>query len=146
MPQPDHVVTRRGRSRPTPGLPLMLALGTVLLLSGATPALGQLGYTGTPPAASPQDVYVGDPYVSPYVASSPGVAPPAGEAVRSAGLRPSGTAAAVSVTDAALSDPPPDVVEGDGSVVTGWDVVAITALGLTAVAGLSASAGRLRFR
>jgi hypothetical protein len=134
------------RSRRTRRPLLLFALGTLLLLSGARPALGQLGYTGVPAASPPPDVYVGDPYVGPYVVASPGVAPPAGADVRSPGPAPSAAPAALSVSDAALTDRPPDMVKGDRRLVTGWDVASIAALGLIAVAGLSASAGRLRSR
>lgn len=148
MSRPDNAVARRARSsRARRSLSLLLfVLGTVVLLSAATPAMAQVGYAGVPSAPPPSDVYVGDAYVSPYAGGSTGVAAPRGVGDRSPGAPASGAAAAVSVRDPALTDRPPDVVRGDGRLVTGWDVVSLTALGLVAVAGLSASAGRWRSR
>lgn len=137
---------RRGRSCRARRAALLLACGTVLLLSGATPARGQLGYTGVPPTSPSSDVYVGDTYAGLYLGPSPSVATAAGGVVRSSGPASSGTAATLSVADAALNDGPPEMAEGDRRLVTPWDVVSIAALGLTAVAGLSASAGRFRSR
>ncbi|MDQ3898098.1 MAG: hypothetical protein M3326_12810, partial [Actinomycetota bacterium] len=107
-----------------------------------------------PASPPPADVYVVDPYVdpyvnpyvNPYVGASAAVGAPVGDGVRRSGPPLSGSGGTVSVTDAALGDPPTDRTEGDRRLVTGWDVVSITALGLTAVVGLSASAARFRSR
>ncbi|MDQ4069863.1 MAG: hypothetical protein M3203_10410 [Actinomycetota bacterium] len=121
-----------------------MSVGTVLLLGGAAPALGQVDYTGVPPTAPPPDVYVVDTYVGAPAASSPGVVTSVGAGVRPSAL-PSqlATGGAIFVADAALGVAPA-VDEGDRRLVTGWDVVTIGALGLTAVVAFAVAAARFR--
>lgn len=143
MPRPDGAGVRRPAPAGARRLLLLLPAGIVLLLAGAAPALGQAGYTGLPPAA-PQDAYVVEAYVATYAGTPPGVAPPLGAAVRSPAPPLSGSGGTVSVAGASLDDAPPAAGQGDRRLVTGWDVVTITALGLTAVVAFATSAARFR--
>lgn len=143
MRRPDPA----GVPRPAPAgarrLLLLLSAGTVLLLAGAAPALSQAEYTGLPPAP-PQDPYVLEAYVGTFGNTSPGVVTPVG-GVRPPGPPPlTGSAGTVSVANAPLDDAPPAAGQGDRRLVTGWDVVIITALGLTAVVAFATSAARFR--
>ena len=123
---------------------LLLSAGIVLLLAGAAPALSQAEYTGLPPAPL-QDAYVVEAFVAAYAGVSPGVPPSVGGAVRPLGPPPlSGSGGTVSVASSSLDDAPPAAAQGDRRLVTGWDVITITALGLTAVVAFATSAARFR--
>ena len=144
MRRPDAGPVRRPAPTGARRLLLLLSAGIVLLLAGAAPALSQAEYAGLPPAP-PQDVYVVDAYVATYAGAPPGVAPPVGGGVRPLGPPPlSGSGGTVSVAGAPLDDAPPAADQGDRRLVTGWDVITITALGLTAVVAFATSAARFR--
>ncbi len=126
------------------GLLLVLWSAATLLLTGAAPALGQVDYAGVPPVPPVPDVYV-DTYVGTYAGSPLGAAPPVATAVRPPGPPPPGrSGGTMSVSSAALGEAPQALVEGDRRLVTGWDVVTIAALGLTAVVAFAISAARFR--
>ena len=144
MRRPDPAGVRRPAPAGARRLLLLLSAGSALLLAGAAPALSQADYTGLPPAP-PQDPYVIETYVGTSGNTSPGVAPPVGAGVRPPAPPPlTGSGGTVSVASAALDDAPPAPVQGDRRLVTGWDVVTITALGLTAVVAFATSAARFR--
>ena len=114
-----------------------------LLVTGAPAALAQAGYTGVPPSPPPGDVYVEPVYVDPYsgvgappvvVARLPVVAPQ---------RRPAGV---MSVGAGPLDGLGPTSEQTDGRLVTGWDLVTLAGLGLTAVVAFAVSAGRIRSR
>lgn len=125
---------RRSR-RPRATLLLLTLSAGAFLLAGA-PALGQTGYTGVEPPPPPGDTYVG-----PYA----GIATPPGVAVRLPTPTPQGpSGAAVSVATGALGDPGQTADPNRRNLVTGWDLVAVAALGLVAVVAFAVSAGRFR--
>lgn len=142
MPTPDaNPVGVSGQPRVRLRL-FLWAVGTMPLLAGVAPALGQDGYTGVPPTTAPPDVYVVDAYVGASPGTSPGVVTLVGAGVRPSALpSPLGSVGAISVADGALGDAPA-VDEGHGRLVTGWDVFTIGALGVTAVVAFAAA----RFR
>ena len=143
MRQPDIRRVRRPRRPPVRTLLRILGLGGVLLLSGAAPALGQVDYTGVPPTVNPPDVYVVDTYVGTPASNSPGVVTLVSAGIRPpAMITPTGSPGTLSVADAAAADPP--VNEGDRRLVTGWDLVTVAGLGVTALAAFAVSG--LRFR
>lgn len=135
MRRPDGVVMERSRRLRSTLLLLVLSPGAVLL-AGA-PAVGQTGYTGIgPPPPPPGDT---------YVVSYPGIPTPSGVVVRLPEPAPRGpSGAAVSVQTQGLGDPPQTVGADRRNLVTGWDLVAVTGLGLTAVIAFAVSAGRFR--
>lgn len=143
MATPDATPMRGSRHRRVRRRLLLFAVGSMPLLTGVAPALGQVDYTGVPPTTAPPDVYVVDTYVGASGNTSPGVMILVGAGVPPSAL-PSQLASAgtISVADAALGAAPA-VDEGDRRLVTGWDVVTIAALGLTAVVAFAAAA---RFR
>lgn len=129
----------RGRWTKAKGLLFVLSAGAFLLLG--TPALGQVQYTGVPTPPPPGEIYVEPVSVDPYT----GVRPPAVVLARrpapDAGGGPSGP---VSVASRPLEDLTTTPEQGDGSLVTGWDLVTLAGLGLTAVVAFAVSAGRYR--
>ena len=133
----DRVTMRRSPD-PRVGIVFVLSLGT-LLLAGTHSAMAQVDYTGVPSSSS-QDTYLGT-YVGPASAVGTAVA---GTAPSAASVPQGGAGRTASVAGAPL----PDSVEaselGERSVVTGWDLVTIGALGLTAVIAFALSAGRFR--
>lgn len=139
MESSPHV--RHGRTR------LVVSTGTflvALLVAGAPAALAQVGYTGVPTSPPPGDVYVEPVYVDPYTgvgAPSPVVAArlPAVAPQR----RPAGV---MSVDTRSLDDLRPASEPTAGRLVTGWDLVTLAGLGLTAVVAFGVSAGRVRAR
>ena len=135
---------RRSRqSRAT--LLLVFSAGALLLLLGAAPASGQVDYTGVPPVPTGPDVYVVDTYVGTYAGNPPAVAPLVAAGFRPMGPPPlGGSGGTMSVASAALAEGPEATIEGDRSLVTGWDLVTMTALGLTAVVAFAISAARFR--
>lgn len=128
---------RRGaKSR---GLLFLLSVVAFVLLG--TPALGQAGYTGVPTPPPPGGMYVGPVSVDPYTgARAPAVVLPRLPAPDRGG-EPSGP---VSVASGRLDDLAPTPEQGKGSLVTGWDLVTLAGLGLTAVVAFAVSAGRFR--
>ena len=144
MRRPDPSAVRRPAPAGARRLLFLLFAGSVLALTGAAPALSQAEYTGLPLAA-PQDAYVMEAYVATLNGASPGVAPPLGGPVRPPVPAPlAGSGGTVSVASASLDDAPPAADQGDRRLVTGWDVITITALGLTAVVAFATSAARFR--
>lgn len=125
------------RSRPVRATLLLLMLSAGAFLLAGAPALGQTGYTGVgPPPPPPGDTYVG-PYTG--IAAAPGVAARLPEPM------PRGLAdATVSVASRGLGGPPQTVDADRRNLVTGWDLVALASLGLTAVVAFAVSTGRLR--
>lgn len=122
----------------------LLAVGSMPLLMGVAPAQGQVGYTGVPPTTAPPDVYVVDTYGDTSPGAQPGVVTLVGAGVRPSALpSPIGSGGTISVADGALGEAPA-VDEGDGRLVTGWDVLVIGALGLTAVVAFAVTAARFR--
>lgn len=114
---------------------LFASAGTLLLIG--SPAFAQTGYIGVPPV---------DPYVVP-VGSYVGIGTSPGAGVRSSGPTPQGSPGAViTVGTEGLGAPPDTLIVGRRSVVTGWDLVVIAAVGLTAVAGFAVPTGRFRSR
>lgn len=143
MRTPDDTLTRGSRHpRVRRGL-FLLAMGS-MALTGIAPALGQVDYTGVPPTTAPSDVYVVDAYVGTYAGASPATVTVVGAGVR-ASVLPSqlGSGGTISVADAALGDAP-TVDEGGRRLVTGWDVLTLAALGLTAVVAFAVAAARFR--
>lgn len=144
MPTPDANPAGASRHAGARRRLFLLAVGTMPLLTGVAPALGQAEYTGVLPTTPPPDVYVVDTYVGTSPGTSPGVVTLVG-----AGVRPSvfpsqlGSVGTISVADGALGDAPA-VDEGDGRLVTGWDVLTIGALGLTAVVAFAVGGARFR--
>ena len=142
MRTPDAAPMRASRHLPVVRRLLLLVVGPIALLSGVAPALGQVDYTGVPPITAPPDAYVVDTYVNTYAGTSPGAVTLVG-----AGPRPSasqvGSGGTISVANAALGEAP-RVDEVDRRLVTGWDVLTIAALGLTAVVAFAVAAARFR--
>lgn len=148
MRRPDRTaapLSRRSRARRRL---VLSAAGSLSLLTAVAPALGQVGYTGVPPTTAPPDVYVVDAYVGTSPGTSPGVVARVGAGARPSALASQvGSAGTVSVADGGPGDAPA-VDEGDGGgdgrLVTGWDVLTIGALGLTAVVAFAIAAARFR--
>jgi hypothetical protein len=107
---------------------VFVAHAGTLLLAGTSAAVAQVGYTGLP-SSPPSETYVGT-YVGP---------PSAVGTVVGAGGAPRAASVANTQPDAAEVTEP-----GERSVVTGWDLVTIAALGMAAVVGFAVSAGRFR--
>lgn len=128
--------------------PLRLVLSTgVFLLAvlavGGSAALAQAGYTGVPVPPPPGDLYVDPVSVDPYT----GVRPPTAVVARlPAPQPPSGPNGVMSVATGRLDDLPPGGDGGNRALVTGWDLVSLAGLGLTAVVAFAVSAGRFRAR
>lgn len=113
-------------------VPLLFAVCAGSILLAGAPALAQTGYTGVPPPP-PEDTYV-----APYT----GLATPRGVAVRlpaPTSARPSNAAISVGTEPAQALDP------GQRNVVTGSDLVAVAALGMTGAVAFVLS-GRFRSR
>jgi hypothetical protein len=143
MPAPDATAMPVLRHRSVRRRVFLLAVA-MPLLTGLAPALGQVDYTGVPPAPASPDVYVVDTYVGTAAGTGPNVV-----TVTGSGTRPSvlpsqlGLGGTISLTDAAVGQAP-IVDEGDHRLVTGWDVLTIAGLGLTAVVAFAVAAGRFR--
>ena len=118
-------------------------LSFAALMAGASPALAQVGYTGIPAPPPPGDVYVQPVYVDPYTGVG---APPGGPGRLPAPLPSGGPTGVMSVATGPLDDRPPTGDQGARAVVTGWDLVTLAGLGLTAVVAFAVSAGRSRMR
>lgn len=144
MRRPDRTaapLSRRSRARRRL---VLSAVGSLSLLTAVAPALGQVDYTGVPPTTAPPDVYVVDAYVGTSPGTSPGVVARVGAGARPSALASQvGSAGTLSVADGDPGDAPA-VDEGDGRLVTGWDVLTIGALGLTAVVAFAIAAARFR--
>lgn len=114
-----------------------------LLVAGAPGALAQAGYTGVPPSPPPGDAYVEPVYVDPYT----GVGAPPVVVARLPVVAPQRQpAGVVSVGTGPLDGLGPTSEQTDGRLVTGWDLVTLAGLGLTAVLAFAVSAGRIRAR
>ena len=119
----------------------LLAVAGLFVVAVPAPAVGQAEYTGIAPPVPPADPYVG----STYAGLSPGAGAPPVVAARSPGTPPGSRAPAIlSVGNAALGEAPEVVDEASHRLVTGWDLVTIGALGLTAVVAFAVSAARFR--
>ena len=122
---------------------LFFVATAIFSLAGAPAALGQVDYVGIPPPT-------GDPYIVTYVGTYAGPSPQFGGPAGGAGqvLAPpvsqAGANGGISVSTAALGESPQPVDEGDGRLVTGWDLVTMAAIGLGALAALAVPAGRFR--
>lgn len=135
---------RRDRTPMKRSLPLLASIVLVLcagtFVPGGTPsAAAQVGYTGVPSSSS-TDTYLGT-YVGPPSAVGTVVANTGAPAASV----PHGGAARTPSLAHASGDYAAEAAEpGDHSVVTGWDLVTIAALGLAGVVAFAVSAGRLR--
>ena len=137
-------VTAVRRSRQSWRTLLFVSTAAASLLTGSAPAFGQVDYTGVPPVPPVPDVYVVDTYVGTYAGTPPGAAPPVAAGIRPAAPPLGGSDGRTSVAGAALGEAPEPLVEGDRRVVTGWDLVTMTALGLTGLVAFAISAARFR--
>lgn len=143
MHGPEGAAVRRPRHHR--GAMLFAFSAAASLLMGPGPAFGQVDYTGVPPAPPADDVYVVETYVGTYAGNPPAVASQVAAGVRPLGPPPlGGSGGTMSVASAALGEGPEAAIEGDRRLVTGWDVVTMTALGLTAVVAFAVSAARFR--
>lgn len=118
---------------------LLLALAAFLLAGG--PALGQTGYTGVtpPPPPPPGDTYVDPVQAYPALGASPG------GLARLPAPAPAGSpGTAMSVGTENLNESAQPLDQGRGRLVTGWDLVIVAALGLTALVAFATTAGRFR--
>ena len=117
---------------------IMLVLSAGILVVGGTPLAAQVGYTGVPAAPSP------DTYLGTYVGTPSAVGTVVGGTGAPVSVPQGGAARTASVAHAPEDYAAEAAEPGDHSVVTGWDLVTIAALGLAGVVAFAVSAGRLR--
>lgn len=131
----------RRRGAKAQGLLVLLSAAAFVILG--TPALGQAPYTGVPTPPPPGDIYVEPVSVDPYTGARPPAVVLARLPAPDRGGEPSGP---VSVGSRRLDDLAAPPEQGEGALVTGWDLVTLAGLGSTAVVAFAVSAGRFRAR
>jgi len=122
----------------SPSRALLVALVAGIFLLIGDPALAQTGYTGVGLPPPP------DTYVAPIADLYAGLGASPGEAVPFPAPTPRPSGEVITVSTERLGDPLLALDQGRQGLFTGWDLVALAALGLTAAAGFAVAVGRSR--